>query len=335
MASRTYDIITVGGGLGGATLAKVMAEHGARVLVLEREAQFRDRVRGENMHPWGVAETQALGVYDLLRQSCGSEVPCWDTYLGPERIEHRDYVATTPSHTPFLTFYYPEMQEVLLQAAAARGAEVWRGAIVREVKPGVKPTVVIEHEGRREEVSARLVVGADGRASLVRKWAGFSVQRDPERLLFAGVLFEHIPAPADALYAVMNPTIGQLAFLGNLGHGRVRAYLGYRKEAQFRLQGAGDIPRFIEESVRAGIPAAFYATAKAIGPLATFEGANTWVEHPYRAGVALVGDAAATNDPTWGQGLSCTVRDVRVLRDQLLHHNDWDAAGHAYAEEHD
>src|SRR3989442_15175364 len=45
MAQGTYDIITVGGGLGGSTLAKVMAERGARVLVLERERQFRDRVR--------------------------------------------------------------------------------------------------------------------------------------------------------------------------------------------------------------------------------------------------------------------------------------------------
>jgi choline dehydrogenase-like flavoprotein len=42
MAQGTYDIITVGGGLGGSTLAKVMAERGARVLVLERERQFRD-----------------------------------------------------------------------------------------------------------------------------------------------------------------------------------------------------------------------------------------------------------------------------------------------------
>jgi menaquinone-9 beta-reductase len=272
MASGTYDIITVGGGLGGAALAKAMTEHGARVLVVERETQFKDRVRGEGMHPWGVAETQALGVYDLLRESCGHTVPYWDTYIGPEQIEHRDYVATTPHHCPFLTFYHPEMQEVLLQAAAAAGAEVRRGAVVREVTPGVPPTVIVEHDGRREEVHVRLVVGADGRASLVRKWAGFSTQHDPERLLFAGVLFENIPAPVDALYAAMNPTIGQLAFLGNLGKGRVRAYLGYQKGVQFRLQGAGDIPRFIEESVRAGIPAALYATAKAIGPLATLKG---------------------------------------------------------------
>ncbi len=36
MANGTYDIITVGGGIGGSTLAKAMAEHGARALVLER-----------------------------------------------------------------------------------------------------------------------------------------------------------------------------------------------------------------------------------------------------------------------------------------------------------
>jgi menaquinone-9 beta-reductase len=50
MASRTYDIITVGGGLAGSALAKVMAEHGASVLVLEKETHFRDRVRGESMN---------------------------------------------------------------------------------------------------------------------------------------------------------------------------------------------------------------------------------------------------------------------------------------------
>ena len=40
---------TVGGGLGGASLAKAMAERGYRVPVLERETRFKDRVRGEQM----------------------------------------------------------------------------------------------------------------------------------------------------------------------------------------------------------------------------------------------------------------------------------------------
>jgi 2-polyprenyl-6-methoxyphenol hydroxylase-like FAD-dependent oxidoreductase len=48
----------------------------------------------------------------------------------------------------------------------------------------------------------------------------------------------------------------------------------------------------------------------------------------------LIGDAAATSDPTWGQGLSLTLRDARVLRDALLTEHDWNAAGHAYASVH-
>jgi 2-polyprenyl-6-methoxyphenol hydroxylase-like FAD-dependent oxidoreductase len=49
----------------------------------------------------------------------------------------------------------------------------------------------------------------------------------------------------------------------------------------------------------------------------------------------LVGDAAACSDPTWGCGLSLTLRDVRVLRDHLLASDDCHAAAHAYAAEHD
>ena len=70
--AQSYDLVLVGGGLAASTLAKSMAERGARVLVLEREQQFRDRVRGELMTPWGVAEAQKLGIYSLLREHCGA-----------------------------------------------------------------------------------------------------------------------------------------------------------------------------------------------------------------------------------------------------------------------
>ena len=136
MAGGTYDIITVGGGLGGSTLAKAMAEHGARVLVLEREQQFKDRVRGEIMAPWGVAETQALGLYELLRNTCARETRWFAFYVGPEPGVPRDLLATTPQRAPGFAFYHPAMQEVLLQAAADAGAEVRRGASARAVQPG-------------------------------------------------------------------------------------------------------------------------------------------------------------------------------------------------------
>jgi 2-polyprenyl-6-methoxyphenol hydroxylase-like FAD-dependent oxidoreductase len=196
--------------------------------------------------------------------------------------------------------------------------------------------VVVEHEGKVEEFQARLVVGADGRGSLVRKWTGFAVQQDPERLLITGVLLENMPTPhEDTSYYIINPTLGQGVPLFPQGNGRVRAYLVHTKATSIRLQGEADFPRFVAESIRCGAPAEWYAGVKVAGPLATFDGADTWADHPYKEGVALIGDAAAASDPSWGQGLSLTLRDVRVLRDQLLVNRDWETAGHTYATEHD
>jgi 2-polyprenyl-6-methoxyphenol hydroxylase-like FAD-dependent oxidoreductase len=102
-----------------------------------------------------------------------------------------------------------------------------------------------------------------------------------------------------------------------------------------RFQGGKDIPRFIDDAVGSGVPAELFKNAKAEGPLATFDGADAWVDHPYKDGVVLIGDAAASSDPSWGQGLAMTTRDVRVLTDELKATDDWDAAGHAYTKEHD
>jgi 2-polyprenyl-6-methoxyphenol hydroxylase-like FAD-dependent oxidoreductase len=51
--------------------------------------------------------------------------------------------------------------------------------------------------------------------------------------------------------------------------------------------------------------------------------------------VVLIGDAATASDPSWGNGMSLTLRDVRVLHDQIPATGDYDVAGHAYAAEHD
>src|SRR3954452_6647414 len=72
-----HDLVIVGGGLAGASLGTCMAQSGARVLILERTEQFRDRVRGEGIHPWGVPELGALGIYRKLIDTCafGSSLP--------------------------------------------------------------------------------------------------------------------------------------------------------------------------------------------------------------------------------------------------------------------
>ena len=127
MSQADYDIVTVGGGLGGAAVAAVMAKAGARVLVVERETRFQDRIRGEFMEPWGVAETRRLGIYDAIRNAA-NDSPFWQIYLSGMKLDRRDCVATTPHNLPNLAIYHPALQELVLAEAAKAGAEVRRGA---------------------------------------------------------------------------------------------------------------------------------------------------------------------------------------------------------------
>jgi len=333
---KTYDIVTIGGGIGGAALAKVMAERGHRVLVVERERQFKDRVRGEALAPWGIGCARDLGIAELLRDRCGHMLRYWNVHAGGQQLMSRDLFATTLQETGWLTYYHPAMQETLLRAAVASGAEVRRGAQATDLQTGSPALITIQEDGAVEVVETRLVVGADGRSAASRRLGRFRAEQDPARLLFAGVLLDDVAAPEDVFYHVAAPGVGFVAYVFPQGGGRARAYFGFHKDTGMqRLQGEAGLSRFREASEQIGMPPEFYARARPAGPLATFDGADSWVRHPYANGVALIGDAAATSDPTWGQGMSLTLRDVRALRDALLSTSDWDAAGHAYAAEHD
>src|SRR5438094_482115 len=137
-----YDAAIIGGGLAGSSLALALAKIGARVLVIEHEPQFRDRVRGEGMLPWGAAEARALGIYQPLLDDCAQEARWW---TAPD--DNRDLVATTPAGLGCLNFYHPEMQQSLLDLAAASGVEVRRPAQAITIIPGDPPAVLVRSNG--------------------------------------------------------------------------------------------------------------------------------------------------------------------------------------------
>jgi hypothetical protein len=144
-----------------------------------------------------------------------------------------------------------------------------------------------------------------------------------------------VRASSDRSIVVLNPSASRMVLYLPQTDSSGRAYLASRHEDGLRLRGASAFRAFVAECVRCGLAGEVLDSARPAGPLATFDGAESWVEHPYREGIALIGDAAGTSDPTWGQGLSLTLRDVRVLRDALLANEAWDTAGHEYAAAHE
>ena len=68
------DVVVVGGGIAGCTLAIRLANAGIAVRVLEREQTYRDIVRGEAMVPWGFREAVEVGVAETIMQADGVSV---------------------------------------------------------------------------------------------------------------------------------------------------------------------------------------------------------------------------------------------------------------------
>lgn len=322
--------------MAGSALAGRMAASGTRVLVLERETQFHDRIRGEALQPWGVAEARKLGIARVLEQSA-AKLRWFDQILNGERAMRRDFMTTTIPAEAMWGFYHPEAQEKLLTHASAAGAEVRRGATVQRILPGRKPKVIVEASGQPAEYEARLVVLCAGRNPALRAEVGFKVQRGSIPLLLSGVWLNGLSTEVDrsVAYVANDLATGAVAALFPQPGDHARAYFGFHPQACARLQGNGDFERFRQMFTATAGKAIPFGDAKPAGPLASFECVDVWVEHPYRGGVALVGDTAASNDPSWGQGLALAFRDARVLSDKLLAGEDWDAAADRYAQRHD
>jgi len=227
------------------------------------------------------------------------------------------------------------MQQQLIDLAVAAGAELLRPAEVTGVIPGDPSTITLRADGAEQRVTAHLVVGADGRNSRVRGWAGFPVGRDPDGIAIAGILYRDLALPEDAVQFALNPDVQRLSIIFPIGDRRFRAYVAFRHGAQAPLSGAKDHDKFVELSVATGAPAEWFGGAAAIGPLASFNAPDSWAEHPYREGAVLIGDAAAASDPCFGCGLSLTLRDVRVLRDRINEKPDYAEAANVYTAEHD
>jgi 2-polyprenyl-6-methoxyphenol hydroxylase-like FAD-dependent oxidoreductase len=130
-----------------------------------------------------------------------------------------------------------------------------------------------------------------------------------------------LPPPAPVIASIAQSTIGCCE-------------LDICRDALPPLAGGKDRQNFVDRSVAIGASAAWFDGAAAIGPLASFDRPDRWVDRPYRDGIALIGDAAAARDPCFGGGLALALRDVRTLRDCSAAEPDWAAASAAYAVQH-
>jgi len=335
----TYDLVIVGGGIGGSALATVMARAGKSVLLLERSVVYEDRVRGEWIAPWGVAEVQRVGLYDLLMGAGGHHIGRHITYdetLEPAVAEASSMALNvfSPGVPGPLCLRHPLHCQTLFDAAGDAGATTLRGVMVTEVDVGAEPRVTYEIDGETTTARGRLLIGADGRTSQVREAARIALHQDKPHHWFGGLLVDGVEGWDDDVQAI--GTEGDFGFLAfPQGEGRVRVYGGYALEQARRFRGPDGARRFLDAFAMSCSPQNQLLVAGTPGgPLFSYFNNDSWTDAPFAEGVVLVGDAAGWNDPIIGLGLSITYRDVRIVSDLLKGADDGVTLSFAsYAEE--
>ncbi len=179
----TYDAIVIGGGPAGATTATVLAQHGRRVLLLERESFPRFHI-GESLMPYTWFSFERLGVLDWLKRSGSPRKHSVQFVSTSGNVSQPFYFFETIKHDCASTWQIlrSDFDTMMLENAAAKGAEVRQGVAVRDVLMEGDRVIGVQADGadgKLEKHLASVVVDATGRDTLLAGRLGCK-RRDPD-----------------------------------------------------------------------------------------------------------------------------------------------------------
>ena len=168
-------IVMVGAGPTGVTLALMLVKQGIRVTLIEAARDFKRQFRGEGLMPCGLDALEQMNLLELLSDLPHQTIDAWDFLLSGSRL----FQVAEPIEPGYkcTTVSQPHLLEAIIQQAQIYPQfEFVVGEAVRDIlRTGDRISGVILNSGTA--INADLVIGSDGRNSIVRKKANLPLTK--------------------------------------------------------------------------------------------------------------------------------------------------------------
>ena len=310
---RAWDVIIIGGRVAGASTALLLARAGVRVLVVERARRGSDTVSTHALMRGGVLQLHRWGLVDQVAATGAPPVRRVTFHYGHDSmpVTLKPYAGVDALYAPRRT----ALDALLVGAAEEAGARFGFGLamtdVARDRAGRVVGVVVRDHLGATWTERAGLVVGADGRTSLVARQVGAPTVVAGSHA--AAYVYGYWPAAdldgyhwyyGDGLSAGVIPTNDGLACVFAAGPAAVLA-------ARMRHSRPLDAARELLARLDGWLTN--LTSSAPLGPVRFFRGLPARLRQPHGPGWALVGDAGWWKDPLSTYGITDAFRDAELV----------------------
>jgi len=312
--------IVVGCGPAGAALALLLARAGVAVTLLERETDFERVFRGEGLMPLGLEMLHQMGFRDRLRDLPGDRLDAWDVYLDRTPVMHVEEPSQELGDLALRVVSQSALLSALVDEARRYPGFTFRpGTTVRDlVRAGERIAGVrVATRAGESVVAADLVIGADGRASVVRKRAGLELDLLNEAY---DVLWMKLPPPPalagrNPIQIFASGPDAALAYRSWDGRWQLAWMLpkgGWREARQrdWLAECAALMP--------AALGAHVLAHREALDGPTLLDVVVGRCPRWHAPGLLLLGDAAHPMSPIRAQGINMALRDAVVAANHLV-----------------
>lgn len=310
MTDPQHDVVIVGGRVAGSSTAMLLAQKGYKVLVVDRASFPSDTLSTHQVQLPGVARLKRWGLLDRVIASNAPATPNLRFDWGQVVLEGH-----FPTYQSVDSLYSPRrtvLDKILVDAAREAGAEVRENFVVDGLikENGMVRGIKGREDGRETLVeTARLVVGADGKRSIVAESVGASAYHAKPPLAMAFYAYwEGLPVQGGELYRRGSRAIGVWPTNDGLVMtyiaGPVRDFDAFRSDLEGNFLKTLDLADDLGRRARVG---------RRIGPIKGTSDLPNFFRKPFGPGWALVGDAGLVMDPVTGQGISDAFRDAELL----------------------